>query len=52
MEENVEEFLNYPRKIAETLLGKTEVIGRWWCWYYIGILENFSELISMKLGKN
>ncbi len=34
----------------ETLLGKAEVI-RNWCWYE-EILESFSEVISVKLGKN
>ncbi len=36
----------------EALLGKTEVIRNFWCWYYEKILENFLKIISVKLGKN
>ncbi len=39
-------------KIMETLSSKTGVIQNRCCWYYEGILVSFSEIISMKLGKN
>ncbi len=44
-------ILNNSRKIRETLLGKIEVIRNWYFWYYEEILESFSEIILMKLGK-
>ncbi len=46
-------ILNDPReKIMETLLGKTEVIWNWCCWYYEEILESCHEIISVKLKEN
>ncbi len=49
---NWEENFKYSRKIMKTLLGKIEVIQNWCCWYYEEILENFSEIISVKLGES
>ncbi len=45
-------LLNDTKKIIEILLRKIEVIRNWCCWYYEEILENLSEIISVKLGKN
>ncbi len=36
----------------EILLGKIKVIRNWCFWYFEETLENFSEIISVKLGKN
>ncbi len=36
----------------ETFLGKVEVIGNWCWWYNEKIGETFSDIISLKLGKN
>ncbi len=42
---------NDSRKIMETLLGKIVVVWNW-SWNYEKNLESFSEIISVKLGKN
>ncbi len=44
--ENEKKISNYFRKIMEILLGKTEVIWNWCCWYYGEILRSLSEIIK------
>ncbi len=36
----------------EAIMGKIEIIWNWYYWYYEEILESFSEIISVRFGKN
>ncbi len=52
LEKIEKKILNNSRKINEILLGKIEVIRNRCCCYYEEILEIFSGIISVKVGKN
>ncbi len=48
---NWEEIFKSFQKNYGNVIGKIEVV-RNRCWYYEEILESFSEIISVKLGRN